>query len=134
MDFELSGDGALQEAFDDLEDDYAQEPVYVVGTNVEYAVFVERGTEHHPPYPFFAPAVREFKANPVAFIEDNTDTTVAEIDTTEELISSISFALQAQIQTNATAASSGRSPGTDPDHPQVDTGNLRASISAVKVR
>jgi len=134
MDFELDGDGALAEAFDELEDDYAQGPVYVVGTNVEYAVYVEFGTEDHPPYPFFRPAIREFRANPESFILDNSDFgSLDEIDSTEDLITGIAVSLENQITTNANANRGGRSPGVDSDHPVVDTSNLVNSISAVRI-
>jgi len=36
---DVSGIPGLKEELNDLKDKYAEEPVYAVGTNVEYAVF-----------------------------------------------------------------------------------------------
>jgi len=96
---------------------------------------LEMGTRNMPPYPFFIPAVREFRANPESFITDKTDFgSIDEIQSTKQMVEAVATALQRQIQINATAQASGRSPGTAPDNPQVDTGNLRASISVQRVK
>jgi len=88
-----------------------------------------------PPYPFFRPAVREFQANPESFILDKTDFgSIDEIQGTKQMVEAVATALQRQIQINATAQASGRSPGTAPDHPQVQTGNLRSSIKVQRVK
>jgi len=87
-----------------------------------------------PPYPFFRPAIREFKANPEAFLLKNTGlNSVADISDADELVESVALALERQITINATASASGRSPGTDAEHPMVESGNLRARISAQRV-
>lgn len=100
-----------------------------------------------PPYPFFQPAIREFRADPEAFIFKNSELgSIDEINSTDELIRTIAFSLENQMKKNVTAQGSlDRSPGTDPEHPRSgfvgmfdgrmvrNTGNLRASISAVKV-
>ena len=36
--------------------------VYSVGTNVEYAPYVEYGTRHQAPQPYFRPAIERVKA------------------------------------------------------------------------
>jgi len=88
-----------------------------------------------PPYPFFIPAVREFRANPESFILDKTDFgSIDEIQGTKQMVEAVATALQRQIQINATAQASGRSPGTAPDHPQVQTTNLRSSIQVQRVK
>lgn len=107
---------------------------FEVGAGAEYAVFLEFGTEDMPPYPFFRPAVREFEANPRSFIADNAGITVENIETAEGLVEAVALALENQITTNANANRPGRSPGTDGDHPQVDTGNLVNSIQAQRIR
>jgi len=107
---------------------------FKVGAGAEYAVFLEFGTEDMPPYPFFRPALREFKANPRAFVADNAGITVDNIETGEGLVEAVAIALENQITTNANANRTGRSPGTDSDHPVVDTGNLVNSIQAQRIR
>lgn len=134
FDLDLSGDELLGAKLRELEERGDGEPVWNVGVGAEYAVFLEFGTRHMPPYPYFRPALREFKANPEAFIAKNTGTTLAEIDTTEDLVESVALALERQIKINATAQAGGRSPGVNPDHPSVQTGNLRASISAQRLK
>jgi len=136
--FDLNIDGvqATAQRFRELEEQYEGDGVtYIVGTNVEYAVYLEFGTEKMPPYPFFRPAVREYKANPERFIQKNTELGgVDEVESTERLVGIIARALENQMKVNATAqAGSGRSPGTDEEHPKVDTGTLRSSILAVRI-
>jgi len=135
IDLDLSGVPELQAKTQELKEDYEDEAVYAVGTNVEYSIYLEMGTRNMPPYPFFMPAVREFQANPESFILGRTEYgSIDEIDSTQEMVKAVASALQSQIQINATAQASGRSPGTAPDNPQVDTGNLRASISVQRVK
>jgi hypothetical protein len=87
----------------------------------------------HPPYPFFFPAIRQFQANPEATIFLNTElNSLDEVRTTEELVEVCANAIQSQMRKNANANRSGRSPGTHPDHPQVDTGNLVARIQVIE--
>jgi len=133
--FELElDDTGLREALDDLKETGTSDRVEVVGSTVEYGVYLEFGTEDMPPYPWFRPAVREFRANPERFLTDNTGyTSVEEIPSADALVTAIAQALVNQMESNVSAASStDRSPGTAPDHPQVDTGNLKASIEAVR--
>jgi len=135
FDFDLDGMASLKEAVGDLEDDFVSDTVYVTESGAEYSVYLEFGTEDMPPYQFFRPAVREFKANPRTFLADNTEYgSLSEIDTTDELVKAVAFALESQIKTNATAEAGGRSPGVDDDHPQVQTTNLRSKIKARKIR
>jgi len=135
FDIDVTGIASLRENIDDLEDDFESDAIYITESGASYSVFLEFGTEDMPPYPFFRPALREFRANPEAFLLDNTEYGgLAEIDDTDELVQAVAFALESQIKTNATAASGGRSPGVDADHPQVQTGNLRANIRARRIR
>lgn len=135
VDLDIEGDIALEEAFDDLQTQGESEAVYVVESGAEYAVYLEFGTEDMPPYPYFRPAIREFQANPESFIRDNTEFAgLNEIDSTDQLVKAVALALESQIKTNATAESGGRSPGTHPDHPQVQTTNLRSKIRARRLK
>lgn len=159
FDLDLSGVSEVREAVNDLEDDWGDSPVFSVGTNAEYAVHLEFGrgpiraddgylrfevdgevifrkeVSGHPPYPFFRPAIREFKANPESFIRDNTAVDSLEaIPNIEALVRTVAAALSNQMKDNASANSaSGRSPGTHPEHPQRDTGNLVASIGFERI-
>jgi len=133
--FELElDDTGLREALDDLKETGTSDRVEVVGTTVEYGVYLEIGTEDMPPYPWFRPAVREFRANPESFIIDNTGyTSVEEIPSADALVTAIAQALVNQMEHNVSAASSSdRSPGTHPEHPKRDTGTLVNSIQAVR--
>jgi len=133
---DLSGMSQLREKLDELKDDYDGDAVYAVGTNTKYATFLEFGTRNMPPYPFFKPAIREFEANPEAFIADNTGYSgIDDIGGTDAFVRAVATALKTQIEKNVNAAGArDRSPGTDPDHPKIDTDTLRASIDVVRVR
>jgi len=153
-------DTGVRDSLRELKGNWSDAPTFKVGPGVEYAIYLEFGrgpveadsadalqfenedgetiyrtrVDGHPPYPFVRPAIREFKANPRTFITDNTEFgSIGEIDSVDELVRSVAFALESQMKKNATANSTDRSPGTHPNHPQVDTGTLRASISAIKV-
>lgn len=152
----------VREAFNDLEDQFETDAVWKVSDGTEYGIILEFGrgpveaqdadalrfedadgnvifrqrVSGHPPYPWFRPAIREFRANPRRFIRDNTAfTDVSEIDSANELVRTVALALQKQMEKNASAnTATDRSPGTDGDHPQRDTGNLVASIQAKPIR
>jgi len=134
--FSIDMDSAKVRAqLDKLKEQYDDDPIYVVSSNAEYAIYLETGTRHMPPYPSFGPAVNELRADPEAFLLKNSELDgLGDIDSTEELVKNVAFALESQIKTNVTAAAGGRSPGVDPDHPQVQTGNLRARISAKRIK
>lgn len=135
-DFDVSlDDAAVQEALDDIQSDTRSQRVEVVGTTVEYGVFLEFGTEDMPPYRWFRPAVREFEANPTQFIRENTAfASIEAIPDADTLVTAVAQALVNQMENNVSAVSSAdRSPGTHPDHPKVDTGNLKSSIQAIRV-
>jgi len=128
---------SVAESLDDERDKWETSRVYVAGTNVEYGVYLEFGTENMPPYPWARPAIREFKANPEEFLLDNTGfSTIDEIPNGDTLVRALSNAVAGKMEDNVNAqdASRDRSPGTDPEHPARDTGNLTADIKAVRVK
>lgn len=127
-------DTAVRQRVRELKDDYADNPVFSVGTNVEYAVYLEFGTRDMPPYPFFRPAVWELKANPEAFLSKHTDSAISDIDSTDEMVQTVALALERAITQNANANAPDRSPGTHPDHPEIDTGTLVNSIQAKRIK
>jgi hypothetical protein len=135
--FDIELDSAsVRESLNDLVDEWDTDAVYVTGTNVEYAVYLEFGTRKMPPYPFFRPAIVQFKADPEGFLTGNTAfSSVREIPNGDQLVRALATAFENQITANASALSGlDRSPGVDPDHPKRVTGNLAASISAQRVK
>lgn len=82
---------------------------YVVGTNVEYSVYVEFGTSEQRAQPYLRPAleqaVREF------------DTYASDADSPEELVETLALRVEAIAK----------------DKAPVDTGNLRGSIEAEQI-
>ena len=136
FDAELDGFQTAIDGLRDLEDEWGDAPVYVTGTNVEYGVFLERGTSKMPAYPWFRPAIREFKRSPEAFIRKNSkDKGIDDIDSAEELIRTIAFCFERQLKENVSAErGTGRSPGTHPEHPTRQSSTLVNSLRAVKVK
>lgn len=125
----------VRRQLDDLKDNWRSERVYTVGTNVEYAIYLEMGTRHMPPYPFFRPAIVQFEADPEGFITGNTAfSSFREIPSADTLVKATATAFENQITANASALSGlDRSPGVHPDHPKRVTGNLAASIQAERL-
>ena len=136
IDLDLDGVQGLQERINDLEDRYDQDPIYAVGTNVEYGVYLEFGTEDMPAYSWFRPAIREFERDPEGFIQDTTGFgSIDEIKSTKEMVEAVATGLANRMTDNVNAqdAAGDRSPGVDPEHPRRQSGNLSASIQAVRI-
>lgn len=130
----LVGAADMLDAIDDLKDQVDGTATFVVGSNVEYSIFLEFGTSKMQAYPWLRPAVRELQRNPEAFIEANTNTSIDELDSVDAVVRVIALALERKMTNNVTAEGGrDRSPGTHPDHPARDTGNLAASIKAVRI-
>lgn len=152
MGVEVNGLADVFEDLDDLEDDFTgpTEP-WVVGTNVEYSIYLEFGTSSHPieadeaealrfesggevlfrdnvehpgidPMPFFRPAVNEVRLEgEVGFIRHHTRKEPEDIDTVREFVSTLALALENRIKEIITRKG------------LIDTGNLRNSVQAVPV-
>lgn len=84
--------------------------VYVVGTNVEYAIFVEGGTRHMSAQPFLGPAMRE--------AQRNIQRITAGAETVAEAVKKVALFIERRAAELA----------------PVDTGNLMGSIRAERVR
>lgn len=84
--------------------------VFLVGTNVEYAVYVEMGTSVMEAQPYLRPAVREVADNP----EKHVSTPVQSVD---QMVREIALAIERKATQKA----------------PVDTGNLQGSIRAQRV-
>jgi len=109
--------------------------VYVVGSDVEYLVYLEFGTRYMPPYPSVRPALRELEANPNSIVSRNSGfNSVDELPNADTLVKVVANSLAGQIEKNVSAATAtDRSPGTKPDHPKRETGTLVNSIGAQRV-
>jgi len=117
--FELSGLDRIERRLEDLRDDWDDSPRYLVGSAVEYAVYLEYGSSKMDPKPFFRPALAEARADLEGFIADNTRKRAEEIDTARELVRTIALALERRVKEIIT------------EKGLIDTGTLRASVLAV---
>lgn len=116
---EVNGIDSLVADFESATDIVGGDPKWVVGTHVEYAVHLEFGTSKMPPYPFLRPAVEYVMQNEADGIADSADSV-------DEVVGGIAMAIETHAKRFATT---GVPPG-----PDVQTGNLRSSIRAEKVR
>jgi len=127
-------DAAVRESLRQLKRDYTSRREYVVGSDVEYLIYLEFGTRHMPPYPVVRPAVREFEAGPESFVRKHAGVEIDELESADQVVKTVAFAFETAITQNANANAPDRSPGTDPEHPVVRTGTLVNSIQAERVR
>jgi len=117
---ELEGLKNVIESLNDLEADLDSDRSFLVGTAVNYAVFLELGTADMDPKPFFRPALGELRAKGVeGFIRDHTETTVAALDSVDQVVAAVALALERRIKEIITTKG------------LIDTGTLRASVVAV---
>lgn len=119
IDVDVDGLEQTIEKLDRLEERWTDDSRWVVGTAVEYAVYLEFGTSKMDPKPFFRPALQEARRDIEGFIRDNTRTTVSEIDDVQELVRAVAFALERRVKEIITRKG------------LIDTGTLRASVQAV---
>lgn len=94
--------------------------MWVVGTAVEYSVFLEYGTSKMDPKPFFRPALNEARWKGIPqFIDDHTRKDPDDITSAPELVQTLAFALERRVKEIITTRG------------LIDTGTLRASVQAV---
>jgi hypothetical protein len=111
MSMELIGFSATVESFREAEDFAdSEEIVYSVGTNVEYAAYVEFGTSHQEAQPYLRPAARQVARDPERYISGS-------YDTLSGFIRAVALAIEAEATKKA----------------PVDTGNLQGSIRAKRI-
>lgn len=108
-DMSISGAGSTIAAFDQAKEFAGSETVYIVGTNVEYAAYVELGTSKMEAQPYLFPAAKRVARNPGAYVDSP--------DTVDEFVAQVALAMERKAKERA----------------PVDTGRLRASIKATKV-
>lgn len=81
------GIGAVMDLFSDIEADWAGSSVWLAGTEVHYAIFLEFGTSRMPAYPFARPAVDRVMQTQADGIADSADSI-------EELVKEIAQAIR----------------------------------------
>jgi len=115
----LTHSPAIEEV-EDLIDDVDSDREFLVGTGVEYSVFLEFGTSKMDPKPFFQPAINEVRLEGVrGFIAHNTRTTLEAQDSLDDVLRVLALAIERRVKEIITRKG------------LIDTGTLRASVIAV---
>lgn len=121
-DFHVQVEG-FQRAIDELNDMLEQlesDDRWIVGTGVEYAIYLEFGTSKMDPKPFFRPAVNEARQQGIErFIEDYSNLEVEAIENLDSLVAALALALERRVKQIIT------------EKGLIDTGTLRASVAAI---
>jgi hypothetical protein len=117
---DTSGFESAIEEVNDLIDDVQTGAEFVVGTGVNYAVFLEGGTSKMDAKPFFQPALNEVTLQGVdGFIAHNTETTVEALGTLKQVLAALALAIERRVKEIITTKG------------LIDTGTLRASVLAI---
>jgi len=106
----LLGFSNVLQGLKDIQVRLDDDAVYVVGSNVEYAIFVEMGTSRMEAQPYLFPAARE--------AERSIQRIAGDARGVEEAVKKVALFIERRASENA----------------PVDTGNLQASIRTEKVR
>lgn len=106
----LRGAPAVYSTFNSVRQKWGGNATWVVGTNVEYSVYVEFGTSKMGAQPYFRPAIEHAKRNSAAWFKAAND------------IAGFVKKVALEIERYAKQVV------------PVDTGNLRASIRAERIR
>jgi len=121
-DYSLDLDGVERaiEEVREMKDDVQTTAEFVVGTGVEYSIYLEFGTSKMDAKPFFQPVINEVRLQGVGgFISHNTQTTVEAIDTLDKVLRVLVVAIERRVKEVITQKG------------LIDTGTLRASVVAV---
>lgn len=106
----LLGFGALLDALDGIQMRLDDNAVYVVGTNVEYSIYVELGTSRMAAQPYLIPAAREAARS--------AERIAGDASSVDEAVKRIAFFIERRAKQEV----------------PVDTGNLKASIRTERIR
>lgn len=107
----IIGINAVMNLFSDIEADWGGSAVWVAGTEVPYAIYLEMGTSRMPAYPFARPAIDRV-------MQTQADGIVDSADSIEELTKGIAHAIRDEM-TNVIR-----------EKDLIDTGRLLRSIHA----
>lgn len=117
---EVEGFRRVLESLDDLEERFDSDRRFLVGTAVNYAIFLEFGTSDMDPKPFFRPALAELRQKGIErFVEDNSNLETEAIRDLDNLLGAVALSLERRIKEIITQKG------------LIDTGTLRASVLAV---
>lgn len=105
----LHGLGSTLDMLSDLQMRFDDDAVYLVGSNVTYAIFQELGTSRQPAQPYLIPAARE--------VQRELPKLAQQADSMDDLLKTAAFKIEQKAK----------------DRAPVDTGTLRASISSQKI-
>jgi len=121
IDAEIEGFRRVLESLDDLEEDFGDDGAgWLVGTAVEYAIYLEFGTSDMDPKPFFRPVLAEVSTKGVrAFVAENSNYSLGELDDIDSILAALALGIERRIKQVITRKS------------LIDTGTLRASIAAI---
>lgn len=112
----LLGFNQTMDMFKRIQTQWDGNAVYIVGSNVEYAIYQEMGTSNMPAQPFLRPAVRDWQRDPDAYISRHTNHD-GDFESIDELIRVSALAIERDASERAPA----------------DTGNLQGSIRSERV-
>lgn len=101
----------VMRGFDDLTDQIGGDTVYLVGSNVQYSVYVEFGTSKMQAQPYLRPAVDDVMGR-------KADTIANESASAAELVTRLALEIEREAAQRA----------------PVDTGTLKASIRAERIQ
>lgn len=111
----LAGYARVLGGFEDLLENWTTDATWVVGTPAEYAIYVHEGTSRMEGRPFLTDAIDEV-------VRTAGDDLAKRADSADEVIERIALALEGETKHKIT------------EYDAVDTGYMRSSTAAVKIR
>lgn len=121
---QYAGSRHIQRGMSDLIEQFG-DPVWLVGTNVEYAIYLELGTSKMPAYSFMQPAIQTLKADPAGEVSNRIGIDINDLETSDEVVEAVALTLERIISEDHVSGE---------NRPRVQTSNLLNSIKAVRVR
>lgn len=118
----LSGYNVVESTFKEAMIRFKGDTAYVVGPTVQYAVYVDQGTENMRARPFAEPAAERVKADPEHYAEMLANSAGVDISTQSGFVRALALAVEMEMKRIITTKEA------------VDTGQMRASVSVEKVR
>lgn len=120
IELDLEGGSEFEMRLRELENDLDATVPWVVGTAVNYAIYLEFGTSKMDPKPFFTPVLIEVKQQGVeGFIRRNAGRNVESMDDIDDVIAALALSIESRVKKLIT------------EKGLIQTGRLRASITAV---